>query len=165
MIKTKKIANSSWSASPLSFYILHDFFLNMFIWMSFSMKLHRGILDEDMIFSYLCLVWNLTCFSPALPLPFSCPAPFKLLSRGFLAPPQFLSSSCPLSAQICFTLLSSTPALFLPCCCPALDLLLPYSWPNASLILVPPTPVWQPSSSSAPFDFFWHGESRLLWYK
>ena len=51
----------------------------------------------------------------ALPLLYSCPAPFKFLSRTFLAPPLFLPSSCPLSALFCFTLLSSAPALFLNC--------------------------------------------------
>ena len=103
----------------------------------------------------------------ALLLPYSYPAPFKLLSGTFLAPPQFLPSSCPLSALLCFTLLSSAPALFLPCSCPAhasAPLLLCSS--PAPALLVPPTPVWQPSSSSsAPYDFFRHGESHLLWYK
>ena len=72
-------------------------------------------------------------FSPApasaLPLPYSCPAPFKLLSSTFLAPPQFLPSS-PLSALFCPvlpSLLSSAPALFLPCSCPA----------HASALLLP----------------------------
>lgn len=66
----------------------------------------------------------LLCSYPTPPqlasaLLYSCPAPFKLLSSTFLAPPQFLPSSCPLSALLCFTLLSSAPALFLPCSCPA----------------------------------------------
>merc|ERR1711989_192880 len=63
------------------------------------------------------------CSSPAPasapPLPCSCPVPCKLLSCTFLAPPQFLPSSCPLSSLPCFTILSSAPALFLPCSCPA----------------------------------------------
>ena len=87
----------------------------------------------------------------AQPLSYSCPAPFKLLSSSFLAPPpvpaqllpgsallgtslaphQFLPSSCPLSALLCFTLISSAPALLLPCSCfsPDLALLQPYSCP------------------------------------
>ena len=66
----------------------------------------------------LCSYSSLAAAS-ALPLRYSCPAHFKLLSGTFLAPPQFLPSSCPLSALFCFTLLSSAPALFLPCSCPA----------------------------------------------
>ena len=108
----------------------------------------------------------LLCSSPAsasaLPRPYSCPAPFKLLSGKFIAPPQFLPSSCPL---FCPVLLYS--ALLLPCSCPAhvsAPLLLSSS-PAPTLLLVLPIPVWQPSSSpSAPYDFFRHGESRLLWY-
>ena len=96
----------------------------------------------------------------ALPLPYSCPAPFKLLSGTFLAPPQFLPSSCPLSALFCFTLLSSAPALFLPCSCPAHTAAPLFLCPTPALLL--PTPVWQPSSS-APYNFFWHGKSYLLW--
>ena len=106
----------------------------------------------------------LLCSSPAsasaLPRPYSCPAPFKLLSGKFIAPPQFLPSSCPL---FCPVLLYS--ALLLPCSCPAhvsAPLLLSSS-PAPTLLLVLPIPVWQPSSSpSAPYDFFRHGESRLL---
>ena len=59
------------------------------------------------------------CRTLALLLPYYCPAHFKLLSGTFLAPPQVLPSSCPLSALFCFTLLSSATALFLPCSCPA----------------------------------------------
>ncbi len=114
----------------------------------------------------------LSCsFSPApassLPLPYFRPAPCKLLSCTFLAPPQFLPSSCPLSALLCFTLLSSTPALFLPCSCPAhasAPLLL-CSCPAPALLLVLPTLVWQlssSSSSSAPYDFF--GTARAAFY-
>merc|ERR1719431_128174 len=58
------------------------------------------------------------CSSPAPasapPLPYSCLAPCKLLSCTFLVSPQFLPSSCPLSSLLCFTILSSAPALFLP---------------------------------------------------
>ena len=101
-------------------------------------------------------------FCPALL--YSCPAPFKFLSRTFLAPPLFLPSSCPLSALLC-------SALLLPCSCTAPKScpahasapLLLCSSPAPALLLVLPTPVWQPSSSSsAPLDFFCHGESRLL---
>ena len=55
---------------------------------------------------------------------------FYLLDQS-IAPPQFLPSSCPLSALLCFTLLSSAPALFLPCSCfsPTLALLQPWSCP------------------------------------
>ena len=64
---------------------------------------------------------------------------------------KFLPECCPLSS--CSTSLFS--ALLLPCFCPA-----------PALLLVLPTPVWQPSSSSsAPYDFFRHGDSRLLWYE
>ena len=51
----------------------------------------------------------------AIPLPYSCPAPYKLLTSAFLAFPQFLPSSCPV-------LLCS--ALLLPCSCPAPALLM-----------------------------------------
>ena len=109
----------------------------------------------------LCSYSSLAAAS-ALPLRYSCPAHFKLLSGTFLAPPQFLPSSCPLSALFCFTLLSSAPALFLPCSCPAHTAapLLLCSSPAPALLL--PTTVWQPSSS-APYNFFWHGKSYLLW--
>ena len=97
------------------------------------------------------------------PLPYSCPASFKLLSGTFLAPPQFQPSSCPLSALLYFTLLSS--AQLQPRSCPAhasAPLLLCSS--PAPALLALPTPVWQPSSSSsAPYVFFRHGERRLLW--
>ena len=77
--------------------------------------------------SFHALALLLPFLSPAPasapPLPYSCPAPCKLLSCTFLAPPQFLPSSCPLSARSCFTLLSSAPAPLLPCSC----LLLTYS--------------------------------------
>ena len=49
----------------------------------------------------------------AQPLPYSCPASFKLLSGTFLAPPQIL----PCSALLC-------SALLLPCSCPAPALLM-----------------------------------------
>ena len=64
------------------------------------------------------------CRTLALLLPYYCPAHFKLLSGTFLAPPQVLPSSCPLSALFCFTLLSSAPALLLPCPSHASTLLL-----------------------------------------
>ena len=113
----------------------------------------------------LLLPYSSPAPASAQPLPYSCPASFKLLSGTFLAPPQFLPSSCPLSALLCFTLLCSAPALFLPCSCPdhASAPLLLCSSP-APALLVLSTPVGQPSSSSsAPYDFFRHGESRLLW--
>ena len=104
------------------------------------------------------------CRTLALLLPYYCPAHFKLLSGTFLAPPQVLPSSCPLSALFCFTLLSSATALFLPCSCPAPALLIlqPRSCFAPALLLVLPTLVWQPSLS-APYNFFWHGKSHLLW--
>ena len=125
----------------------------------------------------LLLPYSSPAPASAQSLPYSCPASFKLLSCAFLAPPQFLPSSCALSVLLCFTqlcsfpvplysaLLSSVPALFLPCSCPAQASapLLLCSCPAPALLLVLPTPVWQTSSSS-PFDFFRHGESRLLWY-
>ena len=51
------------------------------------------------------------------------------------------------------------------CPAPALLILLPCSSPAPFLLLILllPTLVWQPSSSSSPYDFFRHGESRLLW--
>ena len=81
----------------------------------------------------LLLPYSSPAPASALPLPYSCPAPFKLLSCTFLAPPQFLTSSCPLSALLCFTLLTTAPALFLPCSflprsCFAPALLLPCPW-------------------------------------
>merc|ERR1711872_556708 len=55
-----------------------------------------------------------------------------------------------------------TPILHIPSFSPVPTQLLPSFFP--ALLLVLPTPVWQPSSSSsAPYDFFRHGESRLLW--
>ena len=64
----------------------------------------------------LLLLYYFPALAFALPLLYSCPAPFKFLSRTFLAPPRlFLPSSYPLSALFCFTLLSSAPALFLHC--------------------------------------------------
>ena len=83
----------------------------------------------------------LPCSSPApasdLLLPYSCPAPIKLLSCTFLALSQFLPSSFPLYAHLCFSLFSSTPALFLPSSCPApaSALLLLSSWPAPGLLL------------------------------
>ena len=73
-------------------------------------------------------------------LPRPCRTPALLLASSYPAPPQFLPSSCPLSSLLCFTILSSAPALLLPCFCPA-----------PALLLVLPTPVWQPLSSLAPF--------------
>ena len=109
----------------------------------------------------LLLPYSSPAPASAQPLPYSCPASFKLLSSTFLAPPQFLPSS-PLSALLCFTLLSSAPALFLlsSCRAPTLLLLLLCScFPLACFyhapeqLLVLPTPVWQLSSSSAPYNF------------
>ena len=57
-----------------------------------------------------------------------------------------------------------TLVMLMACSQPAPSLLLACSWSAPALLLVLPTPVWQPSSSSAPYDFFRHGESRLLWY-
>ena len=56
--------------------------------------------------------------------------------------------------------------MLLPYSCffPALALLLACSWSAPALPLILPTPVLQPLSSSALYDFFRHGESRLLWY-
>ena len=89
----------------------------------------------------LLLPYSSPAPASAPPLPFSCPAPFKVLSGTFLAPPQFLPRSCPLYALLCITLLSYAPTLFLPYSCPApallmlqfrsyfaLALLLPCSW-------------------------------------
>ena len=77
----------------------------------------------------LLLLYSSPAPASTLPLLYSCPAPFKLLSSTFLAPPQFLPSSCPLSALLCFTLRSSAPALFLPYSCfsPELAVLKLYS--------------------------------------
>ena len=115
----------------------------------------------------LLLPYSSPAPASAQPLSYSCPASFKLLSGTFLAPLQFLPSSSPLSALLCFTLLSSAPTLFLRCSCPAhasAPLLL-CSGPAPALLLVLPTPVWQPSSSSsAPYNFFRHSETCLLWY-
>ena len=120
--------------------------------------------------------------APASPLLYSCPAPSKPLPCIFLAPTQLLPSSWPALSQV---LPSSFPAptLFLPCpaqLCSALAfaparfllcsylaptsaLLLLYSWTAPALLLVLPTPVYQPSSSSPSYNFFLLRESHLLW--
>ena len=58
-----------------------------------------------------------TANAPALLflLPCSCIAPGLLLTCSWPAHGLLLPSSCPLSSLICFTLLSSAPALLLPC--------------------------------------------------
>ena len=62
--------------------------------------------------------------------------------------------------------IANAPALLLlfPCSCIGPGRLLACSQPAPALPLILPTPVLQPSSSSALYDFFRHGESRLLWY-
>ena len=102
-----------------------------------------------------------------LPSSCFCPAPAVLLPCSLQAPILHIPSSSPVPAQLpsfCPVLLYS--ALLLPYSCPAPALLMLQPRPcfAPALLLVLPTPVWQPSSSSsAPNDFFWHGESRLLW--
>ena len=73
-------------------------------------------------------------FSPAPPftLLLLCPCPASARK------PLHLPYSCP----------TLTPALLFPCTCSA-------------SALVPPTPIEPPSSSSAPYDFSRHGQSRL----
>ncbi len=115
------------------------------------------------------------CPAPALLLPCCLQAPAMLLPTHT----QLLVSSYHLFAILCYAQLCSCsdPALPLPYSlffpalalllaysCPALGLLLACFWSAPALHLVLPIPVWQPSSSSAPYNFFWHGESRLLWY-
>ena len=124
------------------------------------------------------LLLSRSCSAPTLLLPRSsfCPAPLLLCSfqapirhipSSSPFPAQLLPSSYPLFALLCFTVLSSAPVRFPPCSYPAhasAPLLL-CSSPAPALLLVLPTPVWQPSSSSsAPYDFFRNGESRLLRY-
>ena len=126
--------------------------------------------------SHLALSLLLLCACPApnllLPCSCSCPAPspalFLLLTCScfYPAPAQLLplSNSCFCPAYSPTQLLPgsySCPAPGLPCFCP----LWPCSCSSPALfpLLLLPTPVWQPSSSSAPYDFFRHGESRLLW--
>ena len=88
----------------------------------------------------------LSCRTPALLLPNSYPAPSQLLPSA-----HHQYCSCP------------TPPLLLLLLCSCFDPgpLLPFFC--LLLVLVLPSPVWQPLSSSAPYDFFRHGESRLLW--
>merc|ERR1711895_417395 len=77
-------------------------------------------------------------------------SPFPSLSLSLLLPS---SCFCP------------APAVLLPCSLQAPILHIPSSSPVPAQLLPLPTPVWQPSSSSsAPYDFFRHGDSRLLWY-
>ena len=111
-------------------------------------------------FSYLLLPRS--CLGPAaaptllLLLPRTCPCP----PRSWSAPPPVL---------LCF---AHPPALLLPSSCPdpapyscsAPAYLPTYSYPAPALFLLLPTLVWQPSSLSAPYNFFRHGEIRLLWY-
>ena len=49
------------------------------------------------------------------------------------------------------------------CLIPAPSLLLACSWPTPAMLLLLATPVRQPSSSAL-YNFFRHGDSRLLWY-
>ena len=95
-----------------------------------------------------------------LPCPCPCPAPFKLLSGTFLALPPVPAQLLPGSALL-------YSALHLPCSCPApsLLMLLPPSCFAPGLLL--PCSCHAPamlllSSSSAPYDFFRHSESRLF---
>ena len=74
----------------------------------------------------------------------NAPALLLLIPCSCIAPGLLLACSHP------------APGLLMVCSCPAPALLL-------VLLLVPPTPVWQPSSSSALYNFLWHGDSRLLW--
>lgn len=90
---------------------------------------------------------------------YSCLAPSKLLTK--LLPK---SCSAPARFLLCSVLLCSTLTLLLPCSCPASALLLRCSLPANGLLLVVPTSVWQPPSTSAPYDFSRHGENRILWY-
>ena len=114
-----------------------------------------------------------------------CPAPTLLLpcSCRSSAPTLLLPSSCPCLPLVPALLLLLLMLLPLPSCSAPAYLLLPYSCPvPTSALLLPcpasalpgpalgpallqllPTPVWQPSSSSALYDFFRHGKSRLLW--
>ena len=79
------------------------------------------------------------------------------------------SSFCPAPALLPCPAPSPSPVLLLPTClpAPALFLLLPCSCsiPASFLLLLLPTSVWQPSSSSAPCNFFRYGKSHLLWYQ
>ena len=88
-------------------------------------------------------------------------------SYSFLAPALRLHSSsfCPALALL-LPCSFPAPVLLLTCSCSAPVRFLPYffSCPTPALLLVLPTPVWQPSSLSALYDFFRHGDSRLLWY-
>ena len=52
-----------------------------------------------------------------------------------MAPPQFLPSSCPLSALLCFTLLCSAPVLLLPCSFKASIRHIPISCPVPAQLL------------------------------
>ena len=67
-----------------------------------------------------------------------------------------------------WTASAPAPLLLLPCSCIASGLLLACSWSAPALllvlVLVLPSPVWQPSSSSPPYDIYRHGESCLSWY-
>ena len=71
-----------------------------------------------------------------LPRPCRAPALFLASSCTFLAPRQFLPSSCPLSSLLCFTILSSAPALILPYSspAPASARFLLCSWPTPTLL-------------------------------
>merc|ERR1711873_47956 len=98
------------------------------------------------LFLSLSLLLPSSCF---------CPTPAVLLPCSLQTPILHIPGFSPV------------PALFLPallhysqlCSCPDSALLLPCSWSCPV-----GTPVWQPSSSSsAPYAFFRHGESRLLW--
>ena len=128
-----------------------------------------------------------TCPAPTLLRPYSCfcpapaPALLLLLPCGCSYPVPARSFPCPLVTVLLLLLTTSCPApttspfpsLLLPACSyPAPAILLPFlallllqpcSNPAPSLFLLLPTPVWQPFSSSALYDFFRHGESSLLW--
>ena len=117
------------------------------IWMKFGMWTANGQKTT------LLLPSSSFCRTPAVLLPCSFQAPDQ-------TPAQLLLAFC--SALLCSALSSS--ALLLPCFCLAPALLLACSWPASALLVVVPTSVWQPSSTSVPYDFSRHGENGILWY-
>ena len=115
--------------------------LDTFFPETFGPRYHNRV-PFSMFYWMVCLMTT-----PAVLLPCSLQAPIRHIPSSSPVPAQ-LPSFCPV---LLYSAHASAPLLLC-------------SSPAPALLLVLPTPVWQPSSSSsAPYDFFRHGESRLLW--
>ena len=108
-----------------------------------------------------------------------CPSVGRSVGRSVRpAPSPLLRGIMIYFPKMCTAELLLLPLLLLCFCLPAPNLFLPCSWSCPTLplpflalllLLLQPcsftaTPVWQPPSLSAPYNFFRHGKSRPLWY-